>query len=133
MLKSTSPRRERLSSFHSQELEAILSRRASRASWSGRLLDDASDQYQTPSVSLAPSLRCCVENRPGDDGQGRRCRGWAQRTFLPSITFSFSAIHINSDAAISFLNLYFNIKETKKKGKNLYFFKIISFFRNYFF
>jgi len=74
---------------------AALSRRASRASWSGRLLDDASDQYRRP-ASHWPLLLGAVENRPGDDGQeearGRRRkraggpRGWetAVRTFLPS-------------------------------------------------
>jgi len=58
--------------------EAALSRRASRASWSGRLLDDASDQYRRP-ASHWPLLLGAVENRPGDDGQeearGRRKRG----------------------------------------------------------
>lgn len=57
--------------------EAALSRRASRASWSGRLLDDASDQYRRP-ASHWPLLLGAVENRPGDDGQeeagGRRRR-----------------------------------------------------------
>lgn len=47
---------------------AALSRRASRASWSGRLLDDASDQYRRP-ASHWPLLLGAVENRPGDDGQ----------------------------------------------------------------
>lgn len=70
-----------------------LSRRASRASWSGRLLDDASDQYRRP-ASHWPLLLGAVENRPGDDGQeearGRRRRsGWAEgvrysRADLPS-------------------------------------------------
>lgn len=72
---------------------AALSRRASRASWSGRLLDDASDQYRRP-ASHWPLLLGAVENRPGDDGQeearGRRSRsGWAEgvrysRADLPS-------------------------------------------------
>lgn len=72
---------------------AALSRRASRASWSGRLLDDASDQYRRP-ASHWPLLLGAVENRPGDDGQeearGRRRRsGWAEgvrysRADLPS-------------------------------------------------
>jgi len=76
---------------------AALSRRASRASWSGRLLDDASDQYRRP-ASHWPLLLGAVENRPGDDGQeearGRRRKrnGWAEGgeiqpcgpSFLPS-------------------------------------------------
>jgi len=64
---------------------AALSRRASRASWSGRLLDDASDQYRRP-ASHWPLLLGAVENRPGDDGQEeargrwrRRRRGWSER------------------------------------------------------
>lgn len=73
---------------------AALSRRASRASWSGRLLDDASDQYRRP-ASHWPLLLGAVENRPGDDGQEeargrrrRRRRGWSERepsgpSFLP--------------------------------------------------
>lgn len=84
---------------------AALSRRASRASWSGRLLDDASDQYRRP-ASHWPLLLGAVENRPGDDGQeeaggclrqgeggggdggrgrdgGTVLRGRTERTFLP--------------------------------------------------
>lgn len=73
---------------------AALSRRASRASWSGRLLDDASDQYRRP-ASHWPLLLGAVENRPGDDGQEeargrwRKRNGWAEgmrysRADLPS-------------------------------------------------
>lgn len=79
--------------------EAALSRRASRASWSGRLLDDASDQYRRP-ASHWPLLLGAVENRPGDDGQeearGRRRRGTGcpegvrdNRADLPSFLPSF--------------------------------------------
>lgn len=59
---------ERLSSFYLELRGRSLARRASRASWSGRLLDDASDQYRRP-ASHWPLLLGAVENRPGDDGQ----------------------------------------------------------------
>lgn len=37
--------------------------------WSGRLLDDASDQYRRP-ASHWPLLLGAAENRSGDDGRG---------------------------------------------------------------
>lgn len=57
---------------------AALSRRASRASWSGRLLDDASDQYRRP-ASHWPLLLGAVENRPGDDGQEEAGGRWRRK------------------------------------------------------